>query len=67
MQDFNGFLAESDRLMGLDLKSQKTIEMCILIADKYETSPDETREIMKSTPFSYAAIKDLTDKLTRLR
>ena len=64
----NNIVDEStNRLMGLALKAQKTIELCHLVVEKYARNPEETRSILESTPFSYAAIKDYTDKLNKIR
>jgi hypothetical protein len=59
MITFKDFVNEGE-FSGRALKAQKFIEMCQAVVDKYNTSPDETRDMLGDHPMTYDAMKKIT-------
>ena len=64
-QSFNDFLNEAD-FSGKLLKSQKLIDLCILVSEKFKTEPDKVREILSDHTMSYDLMKKLSDSINKL-
>ena len=66
-EDFSeGNHLDEDRLMGRELKAQKFIDMCIAVAEKAISNPEQARRVVADHTLSYDLLKKITDAINKI-
>ena len=69
IEEFQTFVESQiieESLVGRDLKAQKFVDLCIAVAEKAVSNPDEVRRAVKDHTLSYGDIKKFTDAISKI-